>query len=124
MQAAYHGLNFGAIGSLGRLITTPTPVKSTPAAGPVYRELISYQDQQMAKKPHNVLTIIDLSAYLNISTSALYKLTHEERLACNRQRHWGCRTVLPRPKFPVTPTERSVPVRDRVSRSDPAPKFE
>jgi excisionase family DNA binding protein len=58
-------------------------------AGAVHRALAPHQDQQMAKKPDNVLTIVDLSAYLKISTSTLYKLAQEGRLPGQKVgRHW------------------------------------
>ena len=43
----------------------------------------------MAKKPDSVMTITDLSAYLKISTSTLYKLAQEGRLPGQKVgRHW------------------------------------
>lgn len=40
-------------------------------------------------KPGDVLTIVDLSAYLKISKSTLYKLVREGKVPCQKVgRHW------------------------------------
>jgi len=43
----------------------------------------------MAKKAGDVLTIDDLSAYLKISKSTLYKVVREGKIPCQKVgRHW------------------------------------
>ncbi|MFC1601259.1 helix-turn-helix domain-containing protein [Candidatus Sumerlaeota bacterium] len=46
----------------------------------------------MDQKPHAVLTIDDLSSYLKIPKSTLYKLAREGRVPCQKiGRHWRFR---------------------------------
>jgi excisionase family DNA binding protein len=50
------------------------------------------KDERMSKKPDNVLTIDDLSAYLKVPKSSLYKLVQEGKLPGTKVgRHWRFR---------------------------------
>ncbi len=48
----------------------------------------------MEAEPDNILTIEELSSYLRISRSTLYKLAQEGRVPCQKVgRHWRFRKV-------------------------------
>jgi excisionase family DNA binding protein len=50
---------------------------------------LTAKDERMSKKPDNVLTIDELSAYLKVPKSSLYKLVQEGKLPGTKVgRHW------------------------------------
>ena len=67
--------------------TAPLGVREEPVVVPTAGEVISMPDT-----PGDVLTIDELSAYLKISKSTLYKLVREGKVPCQKiGRHWRFR---------------------------------
>ena len=61
----------------------------------------------MDGKPGDVLTIEELSTYLKISKSTLYKLVREGRIPCQKiGRHWRFRKGAIDHRLEETPTDR------------------